>query len=298
MADYLLYWKHFWKDSKIDPVFDEQWHIGQKSFFDRVRLGDNFWVVISGDVNHPNKWMLLTRITVLQKKVKSRPGRPYQMSGNRETSLRFDFDSQKDFAPILRKLEFASGKRIFAQGRLIGNFIQNLRILSPNDSNLLIEYTKNIQRHETDAGFSGDITNLSFKKTEKAFAEFARKGAGFGNPETNKKVETAAIAYVSSKYEFEGWKVESVEAKKCGYDLLCTKRSKELHVEVKGVQGSSCAFIITPNEKRQAEITNNFVICIVTSTLSKKPQMHSYTGIEFLKKFNLRSLSFYAELKS
>src|SRR5437879_5619594 len=71
------------------------------------------------------------------------------------------------------------------------------------------------------------------------------QGGRFGDPETNRKVEAAAVSFITQWYKSRGWEVESVEAKKCGYDLLCVKGSSEEHVEVKGTQGDSLAFIIT-----------------------------------------------------
>src|SRR4051812_6648218 len=51
------------------------------------------------------------------------------------------------------------------------------------------------------------------------------------------KVERAAVRFVSAWYRREGWKVKSVEAMKCGYDLLCRRTGSAEHVEVKGVAG-------------------------------------------------------------
>lgn len=60
-------------------------------------------------------------------------------------------------------------------------------------------------------------------------------GAGFGNPEENKEVETAAIAFVTKLYESEGWQVVSVENEKCGFDLICTRGTTIENVEVKWI---------------------------------------------------------------
>lgn len=53
--------------------------------------------------------------------------------------------------------------------------------------------------------------------------QISKSGAGYGDPETNRKVERAAVSFVTEWYEGRGWKVETVEAMKCGYDLSCTK---------------------------------------------------------------------------
>jgi Domain of unknown function (DUF3883) len=126
--------------------------------------------------------------------------------------------------------------------------------------------------------------------------ELSRVGAGFGDPETNRKTERAAIAFVTRWYESRGWKVKSVEAEKCGYDLLCAKASLEEHVEVKGVRGELVAFIITAAEVRQAHVNSKFVICVVTSALAK-PKLLRYVGREFGNQFDLAPLAFRAILR-
>lgn len=122
-------------------------------------------------------------------------------------------------------------------------------------------------------------------------------GAGFGNPETNRKIERAAVSFVTHWYESRGWKVRSVEAEKRGYDLLCVKGAVEEHVEVKGMQGDLPSFIITVGEVRQARNNSNFVICVVTSALKRNPMLFRYVGEEFVKSFDLVPLAFRAILR-
>ena len=74
-------------------------------------------------------------------------------------------------------------------------------------------------------------------------------GSGFGEVENNRRVETAAIRAVTSRYQSCGWNVETKELEKLGHDLLWKRNSVVHHVEVKGVQGSICGFPITANEK-------------------------------------------------
>lgn len=131
---------------------------------------------------------------------------------------------------------------------------------------------------------------------EEAFEQKLKVGAGFGNPEINRKVEQAAISFVTDWYNSKGWKVKSVEADRRGYDLLCTKTKRKEHVEVKGVQGQELSFIITSGEIRQARNNTHFFICIVTSALTKNPQMFRYTGAEFVEKFGLAPLAYRASL--
>jgi hypothetical protein len=125
----------------------------------------------------------------------------------------------------------------------------------------------------------------------------SKSGAGYGDPAANREVERAAVSFVTKNYEDEGWKVESVELKKCGYDLRCTKNETEEDVEVKGVRGTGLSFIITANEVKQARDNSDFVICIVNSALSENPQMTRYSGKDLIEKFELVELAYRASLR-
>lgn len=118
------------------------------------------------------------------------------------------------------------------------------------------------------------------------------KGGGFGNPEKNRLVERAAVEHVTGWYKAAGWRVKSVEALRCGFDLICKKGAIEQHVEVKGVQGREPAFIITAGEVNQAKSDAGFIICIVTSALSDKREMFRYTGSELISKFELAPIAY------
>ena len=60
----------------------------------------------------------------------------------------------------------------------------------------------------------------------------AKRGSGSGgfqpDPEKRVRVEKAAVKHVTKIYKGEGWKVESVEQEKVGYDLYCTKTNNSL----------------------------------------------------------------------
>lgn len=122
-------------------------------------------------------------------------------------------------------------------------------------------------------------------------------GAGFGEANENLQVEKAAIAFVTQQYNKRGWSVQSVEGEKRGFDLICRKGKKEEHVEVKGISGNTCIFIVTVGEVKQAESNPNFVLWAVTEALSKTPKSSRFTGKEFLQKFSLEPLQYRAALK-
>lgn len=120
------------------------------------------------------------------------------------------------------------------------------------------------------------------------------RGAGFGDPETNRLVERNAIAEVTKWYRSQRWKVQSVEADKCGYDLLCRRDSRTEYVEVKGVAGDMPNFVITAGELAQAKSNPAFVICVVVRAISRNAKVHRLTGAAFRERYELRPLQFKA----
>lgn len=295
MSNYLLYWKYFWSDIAFEPTaFNERWHTARESFWYKVQQGDSLWVVVSGGEQFSDEWRLLQRIVVQEKFYNQNVKRKYGITGDAAISQRFEVSTQSDLTPLLQRLVFVSGRKLTVSGRAIGNALQTIRPLSEADGLLLEEYARNLERHSSDAGFAGDVPQ---QFDEDLSPEKTPTGAGFGTPETNRKVERAAVAVVTDWYESEGWTVESVEAAKCGYDLFCRKESEENHVEVKGVQGELVAFIITAAEVRQAQKDSEFVLCVVTSALTNEPKLNLYDAESFVSDFELSPLSYRAVLR-
>jgi len=102
---------------------------------------------VSGGTDHTDEWRLLQRIHVRKRKFEgSEYERPYHASGDPKKSLKFDIVKQPDLTPLLHKLEFVSGRRIKAKGRLIGRSLQAIRPLSDDDVVLLEDYAKGLKR--------------------------------------------------------------------------------------------------------------------------------------------------------
>lgn len=118
----------------------------------------------------------------------------------------------------------------------------------------------------------------------------AAAAAGFGDAETNRKVERAAVRAVTDDYESKGWHVESFEAARCGYDLVCRRNRKTEHVEVKGVSGSKIGFILTEGERRKAEDDPLFVLVVVTNALTA-PRLRRFAGRKILDRMTLAPIS-------
>jgi hypothetical protein len=81
-------------------------------------------------------------------------------------------------------------------------------------------------------------------------------GGGFGNgsvdPEENKDVELAAVAFVTKYYERDGWTVRDVSASDLGWDLECTSNGQIHLVEVKGRKAAYPAFVTLTRRERTA----------------------------------------------
>lgn len=124
-------------------------------------------------------------------------------------------------------------------------------------------------------------------------------GQGFCDSKTIRKVDAAAMKYVKALLKEKGWVVtdKSRELRR-GYDLLCKKGRKVLHVEVKGTQGSGQAFFLQASQMRQAEVDSNFFIYLVTGVLSNKLTCRAYSGKELLQRFKLEPTEYRVSLNT
>lgn len=122
-------------------------------------------------------------------------------------------------------------------------------------------------------------------------------GAGFGDPETNRRVERAAILAGTQEFRRRGFQVRSCEAEKCGFDLIAIKGKLEFHIEVKGVQGLQPTFIVTKNEVDAANSDPLFHLAIVRGALTRSPSIDILKGAEFLQRSERVPISFRAIVK-
>jgi hypothetical protein len=112
----------------------------------QLKRGDNLWIVVTGGKDYPDEWRLLQRINIREvREEHSEDEFPYHAIGNRKDSPKFDIAAQSNLTPLLHKLEFTSGKRIKADGRLIGCAVQTIRPLSDADIDLLQQYAKRLR---------------------------------------------------------------------------------------------------------------------------------------------------------
>jgi hypothetical protein len=117
------------------------------------------------------------------------------------------------------------------------------------------------------------------------------QGSGFGAFKLNLEVERAAVAVVTKRLKLEGWRVTSVEANKCGYDLLCERGSRERHIEVKGTTAAVSSCILTENEMRSAKADSNWELVIVADVL-ERPRLNFCSGRDMDTRFNAEPIAY------
>lgn len=128
-----------------------------------------------------------------------------------------------------------------------------------------------------------DESELSQREIETALGDIV----------ASKEIEQTAIRVVRDWYESRGWKVESVEAERIGYDLRCTKGRDRCHVEVKGRARSGDVVLLTANEWRLAVEDSRFVVAIV-SEIRKGPSIRQWTGMEFQRSHDVKPIVYHA----
>jgi hypothetical protein len=110
----------------------------------------------------------------------------------------------------------------------------------------------------------------------------------FGAPEHRKDVEKAAEKAVIAYYRARGFAFEDRTKLNCGYDFLFSKRSKSLHVEVKGTSSKNAGFFITRNEYDAGYQKNPaWRLAMVTHALSKAPSVEIFNAKKLRKSFDL-----------
>lgn len=181
----------------------------------------------------------------------------------------------------------------------LGSRVDHLKALDPRIARIPALLPGRIQTlyevTEADARRLIRAASLALRADPKeaaAQATAAARGAGFGTPEQNRKVELAAVRRVSGQFAAKGWKVKDVSSEKRGYDLLCRRgRAEELHVEVKGTTGTKVQFILTENERQSWRKDQRFVLAVVREALSAAPSIHLYRGPASLEQFTLTPIT-------
>lgn len=313
---FLQYWKPEQVDYnfEVDPVLN---HTASGQLY-RVSEGDVIWIVT---IRPQGRLSLVGRMEVSrvtgQAEAERLTGMPLYEAAYHAIAKDDTVEAlrETDISNIAARLRFESARdRLKVLNvRVDGKQLQSMRELTPESALLLEDVWRKQQGGRGKSAGTGTHGGVTLEEAERIAwdnaadllanteseptEELIKSGGGFGNPETNKKVERAAVSHVRRQYESDGWRVASVESEKRGYDLLCTKGARSEHVEVKGVQGAIPSFIVTANEVKHARNDAAFVICVVTSALSAVPKLHRFSGSEFISGYNLAPLAFRATPK-
>ncbi|MDH5737373.1 MAG: DUF3883 domain-containing protein [Gammaproteobacteria bacterium] len=200
--------------------------------------------------------------------------------------------NKRDFFPnvILGERKLGSAKVVYLRGHnqtqkaIAGNKAENKwrEILAKKS----IEYISNYSDHDNDEVVITGSNSIVCPDEKK-----------------KKAVESIAIDMAEKYLKKEGFGLINNREKErgIGYDLQAINRNKEkyyeLHVEVKGTSLCNERFFLSRNEYNAAESDKHWRLIVVSNALEKRPKINFYTWKEARKKFNIESLSWYAEEK-
>lgn len=129
---------------------------------------------------------------------------------------------------------------------------------------------------------------LFLERTDEATVDV--RGGGFADPATRRAVELAAVEFVWTYFESQGYTIYDYQRDNLGYDLLAVKPDSTLKLEVKGTDGVAPRFFLTRNERKCAALNADWRLVLVTSARTA-PQLQTLTIQEVERTFNLDPLA-------
>lgn len=122
-------------------------------------------------------------------------------------------------------------------------------------------------------GLKTEDNDLEAQSAEAAEDALARvEGQGFGlTPKERRAIELHAMKAATKHFSNLGYRVENVSSNR-SYDLLCTRKSSILHVEVKGTTTLGSTIILTKNEVIHAQDPNIATALFVLHSIKLKGQ--------------------------
>lgn len=145
-----------------------------------------------------------------------------------------------------------------------------------------------IRKHRGDRPLDEVAGILFLERTDEATVDV--RGGGFGDPATRRVVELAAIAFVWTHFESQGYTIYDYQRDNLGYDLLAVKSDSTLKLEVKGTDGVAPRFFLTRNERKCAALNADWRLVLVTSARTA-PQLQTLTIQDVERIFNLDPLA-------
>jgi len=105
----------------------------------------------------------------------------------------------------------------------------------------------------------------------------AKASAWQRDAELRLAIESSAIKRAGKYFEDLGYRVETVERDKKGWDLEARLKNEFLRIEVKGRGGATPSAELTPQEyQKLLKYKDSYRVCIITSAISKNAKMHLF----------------------
>ena len=146
MDHFLIYFKNYWDAMKGPYALVNEWGTKTTRFHQIVKPRDTLWVIIQAGPSAPDEWRLLQKIQIESLYRDPANEYSYRARGDEKASSIFDPKVQSDLVPLLKRLNFASGKKIELSGRKIAKALQFIRKLCEEDTALLSKYATSLAR--------------------------------------------------------------------------------------------------------------------------------------------------------
>ncbi|WP_111638939.1 DUF3883 domain-containing protein [Marinomonas shanghaiensis] len=131
------------------------------------------------------------------------------------------------------------------------------------------------------------VDGILFLSAEESY-DIEVTSPSFPDLQKRKKVELAAIDYVVTHYECQGYSVSDRQSDNCGYDLFAKMGKVVLKIEVKGTSLDEQRFFLSRNE-RAMSVDPLWRLAIVSNALDN-PELSIYNTEEMEKIFNFEPL--------
>lgn len=278
MAHYLQYWSPQRAALAFDAALDGISAL-ENGWFKSLSAGDTLWVLTRAK----DELLLVLRSEVA--------GAPVQLKGHpryairnsrhfRNYRVRFS-EGSPPYAIVLSRRALGSLRFYGASERAVGEL-----------EDVLIGPLGSMRQLKVES--VGPLEKLWALRAGKEWLKISIRRAGepvFASADHRSRVERSAVRHVSRVLEKRGWRVQSRERDGVGYDLHCTRRGMEWHVEVKGTSGEDPLFFMTHGEHAIASTDKHFRLAIVTSALDV-PSLRFHTGPALLRSFAFQPLAF------
>ena len=145
-----------------------------------------------------------------------------------------------------------------------------------------------IRKHRGDRPLDEVAGILFLERTDETTVDV--RGGGFADPATRRAVELAAVEFVWTYFESQGYTIYDYQRDNLGYDLLAVKPDATLKLEVKGTDGVAPRFFLTRNERKCAALNADWRLVLVTSARTA-PQLQTLTIQDVERLFSLDPLA-------